>query len=145
MAEMYYCRGFADKTTEAVLVCFANGMRIVNGTTEIFWDRIFTGKVEVPFVLETSAGDMAVGGVTEESHDLIKKYIVAQVMSRVKRNHEKGQQSSVVPVFSGVVPNSFLTVSAIEPITELKDDLEDYAQLEVFLHDWIKGFPGMFV
>lgn len=145
MPEKYYVRGFADKSIEAVLVCFANGMRIVNGTTEVFWDRIFTGEVEVPFVLETSAGDMAAGGVTDTTNEFVKKYVIGQIMSRVKRNHEKGLQSSVVPVFSGVVPNSFLTVSAIEPMTELKDDLEDYALLEVFLDNWIKGFPGMFV
>ena len=145
MAEKYFLRGFADKKCEAVLVCFDRGIRIVNGTTEVFWDKIFSGELEVPFVLETTAGDMAAGGITDAAHDFIRRYIISQIMSRVKRNHEQGLQSSVVPVLAGVVPNSFLTVSAIEPMTELKDDLEDYAQLEVFLNDWIHGFPGMFV
>lgn len=145
MTEKYYLRGFADKSKEAVLVYLEGGIHIVNGTIQIFWDRIFSGRYETPFVLETSDGDMAAGGVTESSPDFVKKYIIGQIMSRVKRNHEKGLQSSVVPVFSGVVRHSFLTVSAIAPLTELRDDLEDYALLEVFLADWIKGFPGMFV
>lgn len=145
MREKYYLRGFADKKAEAVLVCFDRGMRIINGTTEVFWERIFSGEVEIPFVLETADGDMAAGGLTTAAHAYIRSYIIGQIMSRVKRNHEKGLQSSVVPVFSGVVPNSFLTVSAIEPLTEPKTDIEDYAQLEVFLDDWVKGFPGMFV
>ena len=145
MAGKFYIRGFSDMSTEAVLVCFDCGMRIINGTTEIFWDRLFTGEMNVPFVLETSDGDMAVGGVTNDSNALTKKYIIAQVMSRVKRNHEKGLQSSVVPVLSGVVPYSLLAVSAIVPVTDIRDDIEDYARLEVFLSDWIKGFPGMFV
>ena len=145
MSEKYFLRGFADKKSEAVLVCFSYGMRIINGTTEVFWDKIFTGEVEIPFVLETADGDMAAGGLTDASREPVRRYIIGQIMSRVKRNHEKGLQSSIVPVFSGVVQNSFLTVSAIEPMTELKDDLEDYAQLEVFLDDWVHGFPGMFV
>jgi hypothetical protein len=144
MADKYFLRGFADKTTEAVLVYLSSGIRIVNGTTQVFWDDIFSGSVCVPFVLETSDGDMAAGGVTADSPDIAKRYIISQVMSRVKRNHEKGLQSSVVPVFSGVVPNSLLTVSAIPAQTEMKTDLEDYALLEVFLNDWIKGYPGMF-
>jgi len=105
MAEQYCLRGFANKSAQAVLVCFAKGIRIVDGTKQVFWDKIFTGELEVPFVLETKDGDMAAGGVL----------------------------------------NSFLTVSAIPPMTELKDDLGDYAHLEVFLDEWIKGFPGMFV
>lgn len=145
MAERYYLRGFADKSAQAVLVYFAKGIRIVDGTTQVFWDKIFTGELEVPFVLETKDGDMAAGGVTENSPDFVKRYVIGQIMSRVKRNHEQGLQSSVVPVIAGVVPNSFLTVSAILPMTELKDNLEDYAHLEVFLDEWIKGFPGMFV
>ncbi len=144
MADKYFLRGFADKSAEAVLICLYQGIRIVNGTTQVFWDDIFSGNIAVPFVLETKEGDMAVGGITEKSPEFAKRYIVSQVMSRVKRNHEKGLQSSVVPVFSGV-PNSFLTVSAIPLQTKLHTDLEDYALLEVFLDDWIKGYPGMFV
>ena len=88
---------------------------------------------------------MAVGGVTSKSPDIVRRYIISQVMSRVKRNHEKGLQSVVVPVFSGGMPNSFLTVSAIPLQTELRTKQADYALLEVFLEDWIKGYPGMFV
>lgn len=144
MADKYFLRGFADKSAEAVLICLYRGIRIVNGTTQVFWNDIFSGNVAVPFVLETKEGDMAVGGVTDKSPEFAKRYIVSQVMSRVKRNHEKGLQSSVVPVFSGV-PNSFLTVSAIPTQTAVRNKLEDYALLEIFLHDWIKGYPGMFV
>lgn len=145
MNEKYFLRGFADKKAEAVLVCFDCGIRIINGTTEVFWDKLFSGEVAVPFVLETKDGDMVAGGITSAAHTYIQRYVIAQIMSRVKRNHENGLQSSVVPVFAGVVPTSLLTVSAIEPLTELKTDMEDYAQLEVFLDNWIKGFPGMFV
>ena len=144
MADKYFLRGFADKSAEAVLICLYQGIRIVNGTTQVFWDDIFSGNVAVPFVLETKEGDMAVGGITEKSPEFAKRYIVSQVMSRVKRNHEKGLQSSVVPVFAGV-SNSFLTVSAIPMQTVVRNKLEDYALLEIFLHDWIKGYPGMFV
>ena len=76
MPGRYYIRGFADKNAEAVLVCFANGMHIINGTTGVFWDKIFTGQVAIPFVLETSAGDMAVGGVTDASKEAIKKFFL---------------------------------------------------------------------
>lgn len=145
MADKYYLRGFADKTTEAVLICLYQGIRIVNGTTQTFWDAIFSGGVSVPFVLETKDGDMAVGGVTPKSPDIVKRYIISRVLSRVKQNHEMGLQSVVVPVFSGGVPNSFLTVSAIPPQTELRTKQADYVLLEVFLEDWIKGYPGMFV
>ena len=144
MADKYFLRGFADKSAEAVLICLYQGIRIVNGTTQVFWDDIFSGNVAVPFVLETKDGDMAAGGITEKSPEFAKRYIVSQVMSRVKRNHEKGLQSSVVPVFAGV-SNSFLTVSAIPMQTVVRNKLEDYALLEIFLHDWIKGYPGMFV
>ena len=65
MTEKYYLRGFADKSKEAVLVYLEGGIHIVNGTTQIFWDKIFSGQYETPFVLETSDGDMAAGGVTE--------------------------------------------------------------------------------
>ena len=145
MADKYFLRGFADKTAEAVLIYLYRGIRIVNGTTQTLWNAIFSGDVSVPFVLETKGGDMAVGGVTSKSPDIVKRYVISQVLSRVKRNHERGLQSVVVPVFSGGVPNSFLTVSAIPPETKLRTKQADYALLEVFLEDWIKGYPGMFV
>ena len=117
----------------------------MNGTTQTFWNAIFSGDVSVPFVLETKDGDMAVGGVTSKSPDIVKRYIISRVLSRVKQNHEMGLQSSVVPVFSGGVPNSFLTVSAIPSQIEPRANKAGYALLEVFLEDWIKGYPGMFV
>ncbi len=140
-----YLSGFGNKKTKATLVCFCYGIRIVYGKVEDFWEEIVSGRLLAPFVFETDDGDMAAGGIFCTSREWVRQCVIDMIVTGVMRNHEKGMQSSVVPVFSGDAPKRLLTVSAIPSSSERRNDLDDYAKLEVFLSEWLDGYPGMFV
>lgn len=140
-----YLSGFAHDETKATLVYFRYGIRIVYGTVGDFWKDIISAKIVAPFVLETDDGDIAAGGIFCTSREWVRQYVIDTIVSGVIRNQEKGMQSSVVPVLSGGSPNKLLTVSAIPSSTERRNSLDDYAKLEVFLGEWLDGYPGMFV
>ena len=110
-----------------------------------FWEEIVSGRLLAPFVFETDDGDMAAGGIFCTSREWVRQCVIGMIVTGVMRNHEKGMQSSVVPVFSDGKPNKLLTVSAIPASSERRNDLDDYAKLEVFLSEWLDGYPGMFV
>lgn len=140
-----YLSGFAHKETKATLVCFCDGIHIIYGTVGDFWKDIISEKIIAPFVFETDDGDMAAGGIFCTSREWVRQCVIDMIVTGVMRNHEKGMQSSVVPVFSDDKPNKLLTVSAIPASSERRNDLDDYAKLEVFLSEWLDGYPGMFV
>jgi hypothetical protein len=143
----FYARGFENDDTEAVLTCFAGGLRIIEGSVGALYSDRLMNDVNRPFVLESKAGSLAAGGAYPNMPEFIAKYIVRSVVSCVKRNHANGLRSSVVPLFSDVdYCRTFLVVAPIpKGDNELQDSDEDYARLERYAKSWIDGTPRMFV
>lgn len=145
MDRRLFLRGFTNKDEGAVFVVFYCGLRVVTGTVGTFIGEILDNKMTLPFVLEADSGCLAAGGVTSESPEFVKGYIRYNIISCARRNHNKGLQNSIVPIVAGSIPQSLMTICPIPPVTEVKNEPEDYEQLETFVDDWMRGYPGMFV
>jgi len=142
-----YISGFGDDNTEAVLCCLARGIRIVEGTVGALYSDELFGRVNCPFVLSAKDGSLATGDIYLNMPPFVEKYIINSVISCVKRNHVDGLRCSIVPLYSNVEHcQTMLIVAPIQDAnTPPQNSDEDYARLESFVKDWIKGTPRMFV
>lgn len=145
MDVLFYTRGFTDKDAEAVFTYFYSGIRIMHGTVGAFIDKVFGGKLDFPFVMQTENNDLALGGLTASSNKMLKDYAIGAALGCVKKIHASGMHCSVVPMTASRHGNSLLVICPIESEGDLRDSEEDYKKLEVYVSDWIENRPGMYV
>lgn len=145
MDVQFFARGFTNADVEAVFTCFYSGIRIMQGTVGAYVDKVFSGKLDFPFVLQAEDGCLAVGGVIPSSNKIFKNYAIGAVINAVKKIHADGMHCSVVSMFAGARNTSLLIVCPVGAEGDLRDSEEDYAKLETYVSDWIELRPGMYV
>lgn len=134
---------FYDDAMAADLMYFDKGIHIVCGTVGSLSDDVFSGKIDVPFVLRSNVGDLAVGGLKVKTNNLTKKYIVSAVLSQIQKNHDNGKNSTLNPVFTDPDGRNFLVLTAVK--TEDCGGLKPLKNAESFVVDWVSGYPGIYL